>query len=47
MKKKLSGWLKSVIVGGVGVIGIFLGLSVATGIGMMTEINFAMFILMP
>ena len=34
MKKKLSGWMESVIVGGSGVGGFFLGVVIARVIGM-------------
>ena len=34
IKKKLSGWIESVIVGGSGVVGLFLGIVIARGIGM-------------
>ena len=33
MKKKLSGWMQSVIVGGAGVAGLFLGVVIARVIG--------------
>ena len=55
--KKLSGWMQSVIVGGAGVAGLFLGIVVArgigmadglgAGIGMMAGIMLGMFILVP
>ena len=57
MKKKLSGWMQSVIVGGAGVAGLFLGVVIArvigssdglgSGIGMMAGIILGMFILIP
>ena len=34
MKKKLSGWMESVIVGGAGVAGLFLGVVIARVIGL-------------
>ena len=57
MKKKLSGWMQSVIVGGVGVAGVFLGVVIArvigisdglgSGIGMMAGIIIGMNVLLP
>ena len=57
MKKKLSGWMQSVIVGGAGVAGLFLGVVIVrvigisdglgSGIGMMPGIIIGMNVLLP
>ena len=57
MKKKLSGWMQSVIVGGAGVAGLFLGVVIVrvigisdglgSGIGMMAGIIIGMNVLLP
>ena len=57
MKNKLSGLMQSVIVGGAGIAGLFLGVVIArvigmadglgSGIGMMAGIILGMFILIP
>ena len=57
MKKQLSIWMQSGIVGGAGIVGIFLGIAIAKvigladglgiGIGMTLGINVGLFILVP
>ena len=57
MKKQLSNWIQSGIVGGSGIVGIFLGIAIAKvigladglgiGIGMTLGINVGLFILVP
>ena len=57
MKKQLSIWMESGIVGGAGIVGIFLGIAIAKAIGlsdglglsigMLLGLNVGLFILVP
>ena len=57
MKKELSIWMQSRIVGGVGIVGLFLGIGIAkaiglanglgSAIGMILGVNVGLFILIP